>query len=271
MQRSAVQILQRFLAGKDHYRGHIDGLRGPKTRDAVNASLRIHADALPDRADRWSDRRRAIASLQLACREKRIEVGPIDGLWGPQTDYTVDVLGTRQEIGSPPAPWRDQPHQEANPNGWYREAELEQALGSPQRKPPMVVVPCPWPLALAWALNTSPSGIGCHEQVADSLIRILDRAHDHYGPLRLKSLGLHHYGGCYNKRRKRGGTRWSTHAWGLAIDWDAAHNKLKWGRDRARLARPEYDTWWRLREEAGWVSLGRTRNFDWMHVQAARL
>lgn len=62
-----------------------------------------------------------------------------------------------------------------------------------------------------------------------------------------------------------------THAWGLAIDWDPAHNKLKWGRDRARLARPEYDTWWRLWEEEGWVSLGRTRNFDWMHVQAVKL
>ncbi|MCL7940547.1 hypothetical protein M8009_09575 [Halomonas sp. ATCH28] len=271
MNRTAVRTLQRFLADNDRYRGKIDGIRGPKTRGAVDAALQTHADRLPDGAARWSDRRRAIACLQLACREKRIEVGPIDGLWGPQTEYAADVLATLQETGSKPAPWRDQQPLDANPNGWYREAELEQALGSPTRKPPMVVVPCPWTLALAWDLNTCPSGIGCHEQVADSLARILDRVHDHYGPQRLKELGLHRYGGCYNKRRKRGGTRWSTHAWGLAIDWDPAHNKLKWGRDRARLARPEYDTWWRLWEEEGWVSLGRTRNFDWMHVQAARL
>ncbi|MCF8078467.1 MAG: hypothetical protein K9K88_04215 [Desulfobacterales bacterium] len=46
---------------------------------------------------------------------------------------------------------------------------------------------------------------------------------------------------------------------------------LKWGRDRAHFARTEYDAWWRLWEEEGWVSLGRQRNFDWMHVQAAQL
>ncbi|MDR9440769.1 MAG: hypothetical protein RI841_14915, partial [Halomonas sp.] len=70
----------------------------------MNASLKAHADRLPDDAVRWSERRRAIACLQLACREKRIEVGPIDGLWGPQTEYAVDVLATLQETGSKPAP-----------------------------------------------------------------------------------------------------------------------------------------------------------------------
>lgn len=48
-------------------------------------------------------------------------------------------------------------------------------------------------------------------------------------------------------------------------------NQLKMGRDRAVFARPDYDVWWRCWEEEGWTSLGRTRNYDWMHVQAARL
>ena len=34
---------------------------------------------------------------------------------------------------------------------------------------------------------------------------------------------------------------------------------------------PEYDAWWRCWESEGWVSLGRLRNFDWMHIQAAKL
>ncbi|MDW7748078.1 peptidoglycan-binding domain-containing protein [Halomonas sp.] len=83
MNRTAIRTLQRFLADNDYYHGKIDGIRGPKTRAAVNGSLQPHADRLPDGAERWSDRRRAIACLQLACHEKRIEVGPIDGLWGP--------------------------------------------------------------------------------------------------------------------------------------------------------------------------------------------
>ena len=42
-------------------------------------------------------------------------------------------------------------------------------------------------------------------------------------------------------------------------------------RDKATFAKPEYERWWQCWEEEGWLSLGRTRNFDWMHVQAAKL
>lgn len=39
----------------------------------------------------------------------------------------------------------------------------------------------------------------------------------------------------------------------------------------ASFARPEYEPFWAIVEEEGLVSLGRTRDFDWMHFQAARL
>ena len=35
--------------------------------------------------------------------------------------------------------------------------------------------------------------------------------------------------------------------------------------------RREAEDWWRIWEEQGWTSLGRVRNFDWMHVQATKL
>ena len=69
----------------------------------------------------------------------------------------------------------------------------------------------------------------------------------------------------------RGGTKPSTHSWGIALDWYPSRNKLRWGRDRASLAAPDCDDWWRIWEAEGWVSLGRSRNFDWMHVQAAKI
>jgi hypothetical protein len=61
------------------------------------------------------------------------------------------------------------------------------------------------------------------------------------------------------------------HAWGVAVDYDPEHNKFKWGWDRAAFARSEYDAWWKIWEDEGWTSLGRTRNFDWMHIQAPHL
>jgi hypothetical protein len=69
----------------------------------------------------------------------------------------------------------------------------------------------------------------------------------------------------------RGSSRMSTHAWAIAIDWDPDNNQLQWGRDRATLARPEYRDWWEIWEREGWLSLGRVKNYDWMHIQAAKL
>ena len=50
-----------------------------------------------------------------------------------------------------------------------------------------------------------------------------------------------------------------------------AKNRLNWHQDKALFAQPEYDKWWEIWEDEGWVSLGRVRDFDWMHVQAVRL
>jgi hypothetical protein len=92
-----------------------------------------------------------------------------------------------------------------------------------------------------------------------------------YGHDALVRLGLDQFGGCLNVRKMRNGSAWSTHAWGIAIDWDADRNQLRWGKDRALMAQPEYAPFLDAWEAEGWLSLGRARNFDWMHVQAARL
>jgi hypothetical protein len=69
----------------------------------------------------------------------------------------------------------------------------------------------------------------------------------------------------------RGGDRWSMHSWGIAIDFDPTRNSLHADHTQARLAQPDCNEFWRIWEDEGWVSLGRARDFDWMHVQAARL
>jgi hypothetical protein len=69
----------------------------------------------------------------------------------------------------------------------------------------------------------------------------------------------------------RGGNSYSMHSWGIAIDFDPERNRLNWNSGEARLAKPDCIPFWQAWEAEGWVSLGRTRDFDWMHVQAARL
>jgi len=69
----------------------------------------------------------------------------------------------------------------------------------------------------------------------------------------------------------RGGSSWSVHSWGAAIDFDPDRNSLHASKAFARLAKPDADEFWRIWESEGWVSLGRAKNYDWMHIQAARL
>jgi len=40
---------------------------------------------------------------------------------------------------------------------------------------------------------------------------------------------------------------------------------------RDTLSSPECETWWQIWESHGAISLGRQRDYDWMHLQFARL
>ena len=69
----------------------------------------------------------------------------------------------------------------------------------------------------------------------------------------------------------RGGSSWSIHSWGAAVDLDPDNNQLKWSKPKATFSKAEYGDFWKIVEAEGWISLGRERNFDWMHFQAAYL
>lgn len=274
MNRSILKLLQKKLAASGDYAGAIDGISGPITNAAVESALRGRASSLPDGWVAWPAKRKAVAMLQLLCREGGFDTGPIDGWWGPQTQFAVDSLQTLDATGSAPPPWRDRPAARVNSNGWPPEDEAAMNAffgphGLPDgRSPGLTSVECPWTLRLAWNRSATTRRIGCNTKVADSLGRVLTRVWETYGETEIRRLRLDTYGGCYAARRKRGGTSWSTHAWAIALDWDPDNNQLRWGRDRATLARPEYDEWWSIWESEGWLSLGREKNFDWMHVQA---
>jgi hypothetical protein len=280
MRKAIVTALQTRLKELGLYTDTIDGERGRNTHAAADKALAARPGDLPADYRGWSDKRKTIAFLQLWCRDRGIDAGTIDGQWGPTTDFAAETLLTLLETGAMPPPWRDVPAAPGNPNGWPKDEQgsLMNFYGphggfnnAAHPPPPLVKVPSPWPFKIAWNLNQTRRHLWAHKKVADSLAQVLERVHEHYGPAEIERLRLNIFSGDYSARRRRGGTAVSTHAWGIAYDFDDTNNQLRWNRDRARLARPEYDDWWTIWEREGWVSLGRAKNFDWMHVQAARL
>jgi hypothetical protein len=271
MQATAVRVVQQSLINEGFTPGDVDGKLGVNTHQAIMNALGKRSGELPADWQGWPNARKAIAYLQCLCQEHRIDVGAIDGYWGPQTDYAFDTLRQLLEKGEMPRPWRDETPLTANPNQWPQasEASLVAFYGAVGTNQKTIVLP--YPHRLSWDRRQIIHAFSCHARVRYSMLRVLTKVFDYYGIERIKELGLDSWGGCLNVRKMRGGTNWSMHAWGIAMDYDPDRNQLKWGRDRAAFAQPEYDPWWRCWEEEGWVSLGRTRNYDWMHVQAARL
>lgn len=129
----------------------------------------------------------------------------------------------------------------------------------------------PYKLKLAWAPSTTLTKVTCHQKVAKSLYTIFENTLKTYGEKEISKLRLDVFGGILNVRRMRGGSAWSQHAFGCAVDIDPDNNQLKWGKDRAWLARPVYNDFWKIVEKEGWNSLGRSRGYDYMHFSAVSM
>lgn len=113
--------------------------------------------------------------------------------------------------------------------------------------------------------------IRVHRLIASRVEAALSAVLKAYGAAKIKQLGLDQYSGSYNYRPSTGGSSLSMHAWGIALDFDAEHNAMQMHKPEARFSGAEYEAWWRIWEEQGAVSLGRERDYDWMHLQFATL
>jgi hypothetical protein len=131
----------------------------------------------------------------------------------------------------------------------------------------LVTVKVPYPMRIAWDTDSSVKTIRCHKLVADKLLAVFNDLLSHYGYDKIKELGIDLYGGCFNYRRMRSGSAWSMHAWGIAIDLDPARNTMRETKRTARFARPEYKPMIDIFYKHGFISLGREKDFDWMHFE----
>ena len=131
----------------------------------------------------------------------------------------------------------------------------------------LTIIQLPYPMRLAWDKSVKVTRMSSHYLVAEAFEKVFKDLLDHYGYEEIVRLGIDLFGGCFNYRRMRNGTSWSTHAFAISVDLDPARNKLKETSATARFARLEYKPMIDIFYKHGFINLGVEKNYDWMHFQ----
>jgi hypothetical protein len=230
MRRSITREQQQYLKDLGLYHGSIDGLWGRLSETAVMAFQEMNGLTA-------------------------------DGIIGPNTRRAMSEHLDNE--------WRDKIEKPASKNHWPKEstASLIEFYGQPGSS--RVKLKLPYQMRLSWDKGVIINSMSCHEKVAPSLKRIFNDIKKNYSMDEIRKHGFDLYGGCYVVRKIRGGSRWSTHSWGCAIDLDPARNGLRTKWKDAYFSRPECAKFVEAFEKEGWYSLGKNRNYDAMHWQAA--
>ena len=177
-----------------------------------------------------------------------------DGVIGPKT-----LAAISSALGIPTAP------------EWPTQADVRSGksiFGKPGDESALVTINAPYTLYFEGQKVTR---IRVHKLIAAHVQAALTEVLEHYGQTRIKELSLDQYGGSYNYRSTATGRALSMHAWGVALDFHPDKNTYEMRAPYATLSSPECEAWWQIWERHGAVSLGRERDFDWMHLQFAKL
>lgn len=236
-----VEWVQSRLTSHGFSPGMIDGIDGPQTRAAIKAFERANKLPVNGTADEYVVKALRASSSAITPKEQaeimnRDEPAPTSG--------SVD-------------------------NHWPRQSGVRNYYGAVGTNQTHITVP--FDMVLAWSKSTRLTRMTLHKRVADSALRVLQNVATTYTAKEREALGLNLFGGSLNVRRMRGGSSYSMHSWGIAIDFDPQRNRLSWHEPKSRLSHADAAPFWQAWEAEGWLSLGRSRNFDWMHVQAANL
>jgi len=259
-----AEVAQTILKNAGHYHGAIDGAFGTNSRKAARAYY--------DFPSNWNSERLVTGVIQVSCVKDGISVGSegVDGWWGQETQGGYEKLLDKLGMKDPASDINMDIDVDYKANNWpgkdYNSmVNYYGKVGSNQTS-----LVLPYPMVLAWDISAKVTKMTCHKKCKEAFGNIFEATLNHYGLDAIKTLRLDRFGGCLNVRKMRGGNSWSTHSWGCAIDLDPDRNQLRWGRDKAYLSRPEYEPFWRIVEAEGGYSLGRKKNYDWMHFQMTR-
>lgn len=187
-------------------------------------------------------------ATQIKAMQTKLGVTP-DGFWGPRSikvcqDYLRQLMPT--------------------PNPWPKSdtASMTKFYGKVGEEANLVSVTFPFPVYYGTKKVTTTR---VHKRCADSLVRVFNDIQARYGKNEAIMSVARSFDGVFNFRKKRGGSSYSIHSWGAAIDIDAGNNAFK-------------DSWplnstmpleiMECFAREGWVSGGAFWGYDAMHFQA---
>ena len=134
----------------------------------------------------------------------------------------------------------------------------------------LTTIDLPYPMRLAWDKNTTVKKMRCHKLVAANFTAVFKDLLAHYGLIKIQELGIDLFGGCFNFRAMRGGSDYSRHSWGIAIDLDPSRNQLHTPYSKALFSKPQYAELHRIFEKHGFVNLGKVKGYDAMHWEISK-
>jgi len=148
------------------------------------------------------------------------------------------------------------------------DSQILSKFGEPGDTDNFVVIDLPYPMRIAWDTKVTTKRMQCHRLAADPFKKVFADLLAHYGLTELQRLGIDLFGGCVNIRTMRGSkTKWSRHAWGIAIDLDPARNGLKTKKPTAQFSKPEYKAMIDIFTKHGFIGYGPAKDYDWMHFE----
>jgi hypothetical protein len=265
--------LQLLMAATGDYKGGIDGILGQKSRMAMQAIRTRHAALYTFNPDNSTDARRCVAVAQACLHQLGHDPGSVDGWNGVNTTEALNaflfknVNGKEESIDRSPVPG-------FTPSGSIpKQSQVDSVYGTPgqQIKSRLVTIKLPFKLRIDWNLRQRTNKITVHKDCAQQLEAALIAVRAKYGAAEMERLGIDRYAGAYNHRKMRGGSKWSMHAYGCAIDFYAQPNGLRTPCPDALFCGPEYKDFLDIMESHEWLPAIRLWGKDAMHFQRARL
>jgi len=187
---------------------------------------------------------------EIQAIQRKIGAEP-DGVWGPKSYLACKSY--LKSLMPAPSPW---PKND--------DASMTKFYGTGGNESNLVSFSFPFPMYY----DGAPVSKGrCHKLVKDSLLRVLADIKSRHGDDPEIMKACQSYGGIYNFRNMRGGSRLSKHSWGVAIDLDPGNNgnKTSWPQ-RSSMPFEIIEAFAR----EGWVSAGAFWGRDAMHFEACQ-